>query len=319
MIMGVAVGMAAGGPSADVQNLLVELVDHLDAMVAYWDTNQVCVFANAAYREWFGKGRSQLLGTTMKELLGPLYEKNLPYIEAAFRGEKQVFEREIPMPGGGTRASLATYVPRVVDGVVQGIFVHVADVSSLKELERALIAAKELAEARATHDTLTGLANRALLNEVVDKAILASRRSGRMLALMSVDVDNFKLVNDTHGHAEGDRFLVEMANRMTRSVRDLDTVLRLGGDEFVVACPDVGGPAEARSLADRLLAAASPPFLAGTCSMSPSLSVGIAMHPLHGETTEALLAASDQALYAAKRAGRGRHALAATEGRSPAV
>jgi PAS domain S-box-containing protein len=118
-------------------------VDHIDAMVAFWDKDQRCVFANNAYREWFGKTREEMLGTRLQDLLGPLYKKNLPYIAAAYAGRKQVFEREIPTPDGTSiRYSLATYTPYIVDGEVQGIFVHVADVTPLKKLEAELRASK---------------------------------------------------------------------------------------------------------------------------------------------------------------------------------
>jgi len=109
-----------------------------------------------------------VVGMTMQQLLGPLYEKNAPYIDAAFNGEKQVFEREIPLPTGkGSRHSLATYTPHIVDGRVLGIFVHVADVTQLKRLELQLQQAKEHAESLAAHDVLTGLPNRALFTDRV--------------------------------------------------------------------------------------------------------------------------------------------------------
>jgi PAS domain S-box-containing protein len=78
------------------EELLSTLLSHLDAMVAYWDNDQTCVFANAAYSEWFGKDPSKIVGTTLRNLLGPLYQQNLPYIKAAYAGQKQVFERAIP-------------------------------------------------------------------------------------------------------------------------------------------------------------------------------------------------------------------------------
>ena len=90
---------AAGAAQAPAA-LLKELIDHVDAMLAYWNQDQVCLLANAAYLHWFGKTKQEVVGMTMRQLLGPLYEKNLPYIEAAFAGRKQVFEREIPLPDG---------------------------------------------------------------------------------------------------------------------------------------------------------------------------------------------------------------------------
>ena len=115
------------------------VTDHISAMLAYWDNNLVCRFANNAYLEWFGKTPEEMIGKiTLKELLGPLYEKNLPYIQKALEGEKQIFEREIPLPNGGSRHSIATYIPDVSDGMVRGFFVHVADVTPIKLLENML-------------------------------------------------------------------------------------------------------------------------------------------------------------------------------------
>lgn len=119
--------------------LIRALVDMVPAMLAYWDTAQRCRFANRAYLRWFGVSPESLIGTHIRELLGPLYELNLPYIEGALRGEAQDFEREIPDPAGGPpRHSLASYVPDVVDGVVRGFFVLVSDISAVKRVELAL-------------------------------------------------------------------------------------------------------------------------------------------------------------------------------------
>jgi len=132
-------------------DLALRVADAVPAMLAYWNDQQVCVFANAAYRAWFGKAHEDVVGITMAELLGPLYALNLPYIQGALAGETQVFERTVPQPDGGARESLATYTPDVQGGVVRGFFVQVADVTGLKALERSLEAA--LREVR----TLRGL------------------------------------------------------------------------------------------------------------------------------------------------------------------
>ncbi|MGZ3899658.1 MAG: ATP-binding protein [Bacteroidia bacterium] len=120
------------------------VTDHISAMLAYWDKNLICRFANSAYVEWFGKKKEDMVDKiTIKELLGPLYEKNLPYILGALKGERQTFEREIPLPLGTTRHSLANYYPDIVDGEVRGFVVHVADVTPLKLLEAELISSNE--------------------------------------------------------------------------------------------------------------------------------------------------------------------------------
>jgi PAS domain S-box-containing protein len=131
-------GVNAGAVDpGEVATHALRVADNVPAMLAYWNADQVCLFANDAYRAWFGKSRDEVVGTTMRELLGPIYDLNLPYIRAALAGEVQVFERAIPSPdGSGTRESLATYSPDIVDGTVRGFFVQVADVTAMKTLQR---------------------------------------------------------------------------------------------------------------------------------------------------------------------------------------
>lgn len=113
-------------------------------MLAYWDKDLICRYANNAYVGWFGKTQEEMINKIrINELLGPLYEKNLPHIKAVLAGKKQLFEREIPIPdGSGIRHSLATYIPDIKNGEVIGFFVHVADVTYLKELEKEVASSK---------------------------------------------------------------------------------------------------------------------------------------------------------------------------------
>ncbi len=142
----------------DTAQVALKVVNHISAMVAFWDRNQKCVFANAAYRDWFGRSPQEMKGITLQELLGPIYEKNLPFIQGALRGERQVFERQIPLPNGDVRESIATYTPEIDDGVLLGFSVHVADVTLLRDRERALeTALREKQEAQAEARVLRGL------------------------------------------------------------------------------------------------------------------------------------------------------------------
>jgi PAS domain S-box-containing protein len=126
----------------DLAEMAMRVADNVPAMLAYWDAHQICQFANEAYRAWFGKSRAEIVGRSMQELLGlSLYELNLPYILGALAGQTQVFERTVPNPVGTGRESLATYTPDISDGVVHGFFVHVADVTAMKTIERQLEAA----------------------------------------------------------------------------------------------------------------------------------------------------------------------------------
>lgn len=122
-----------------LNHLGLAVADHITAMLGYWDKDLVCRFANAAYRDWFGKTRDEMVGkVTLKELLGPLYEKNLPFITGALAGKPQTFEREICMVDGTVHYTIANYFPDIIEGQTQGFFVHVADVTPLKLLEKEL-------------------------------------------------------------------------------------------------------------------------------------------------------------------------------------
>jgi diguanylate cyclase (GGDEF)-like protein len=162
----------------------------------------------------------------------------------------------------------------------------------------------------ALQDSLTGLANRIHLQEHLRLALARSRRSGSGCGLLMIDLDGFKAVNDTHGHAVGDALLQEVARRLRSQVRASDLVARLGGDEFVVVFEPAGNEELARALGHKLVAALGQPYLAGDRSFTIGASIGIALAPLHGTEPQSLLERADQAMYEAKRLGKGRCALA---------
>jgi diguanylate cyclase (GGDEF)-like protein/PAS domain S-box-containing protein len=287
--------------------LLRRLADAVPSMLAYWDTEQRCRFANRAYESWFGISPRDLIGKHMSELLGPIYPLNLPYIEGALRGEAQEFNREIPDPAGGpSRFSQANYVPDVAEGKVRGFFVVVTDITERRRLECALRDARDEAQAAATHDHLTGLPNRVLLDDRLRSAIeLARRRKGRC-AVFFIDLDQFKRINDTHGHAAGDELLCAVARRASGALRQVDTLARLGGDEFIALLPEIETREQIEVVARKLLRAmAAEPFVIAGLEQHVSFSMGIAVFPEGGQSPRELLARADGALYAAKRAGRG--------------
>lgn len=211
----------------------IKVMDHVDVLLGYWDRDLKCRFANAAYETWFGRSPHEILGICMKDLLGPLYDLNLPHIQGALDGKVQVFERDIPLPDGSTRHSLACYFPDISDGIVKGFSVQVTDVSRMKCLEIELQTAKIQAEGLATHDFLTGLPNRVLLMDRISAAISNAQSAENFAAVVAIDLDRFKTINDTYGHECGDTVLQELAVRMKQSLRDGETITRLGGDEFV--------------------------------------------------------------------------------------
>ncbi len=167
--------------------------------------------------------------------------------------------------------------------------------------------ASERSNERALHDPLTELPNRALLLERLDHAVLRARRSGKIAAILFVDLDRFKLVNDLYGHSVGDDLLVAVAGRLTGTLRSGDTLARLSGDEFVILCEDLNDPAEVDIIATRVVAAIAHPFFSGGHQLNVSASIGIAFSGRGDQLSEHILDDADAAMYQAKRSGGGHH------------
>ena len=173
---------------------------------------------------------------------------------------------------------------------------------------REAVALKRI-EHLAHFDTVTGLPNRTLLTDRLDREIVRSRRDKAAFALLLFDLDGFKAVNDTHGHAAGDRVLALVAERASAAMRASDTVGRLGGDEFLAILP--GASLEGATIAaEKLRAALQEPYALGAATARLSASVGASFFPGDGEDGDALQKAADEALYEAKRAGKNRLAVA---------
>ncbi len=164
---------------------------------------------------------------------------------------------------------------------------------------------QEMIAHMANHDPLTGLPNRMLFGDRLSNAVAHVKRGG-MLAVLYLDLDRFKPVNDTYGHKAGDELLVRVAQEMRGSVRESDTVARIGGDEFAIVQTGIDSPADAGALARRMLQLLSRPMELSGCRVRIGASVGIAIAPEHGLDCDDLLLRADKALYRSKRMGRGR-------------
>jgi diguanylate cyclase (GGDEF)-like protein/PAS domain S-box-containing protein len=175
-----------------------------------------------------------------------------------------------------------------------GVF---ADITSIKEAQDKL-------EYTAHHDALTGLPNRLLFRDRLEQALAISRRKGAGVALLFVDLDRFKVINDTLGHEAGDLLLQEVSRRLVDCMREEDTVARMGGDEFVVIQKGICQPEDAALLSARMLAEISRPFSLAGHEIVTSLSIGISLYPQDGEDPSSLLKNADAAMYRAKEKGR---------------
>ncbi|HZX26995.1 MAG TPA: GGDEF domain-containing protein, partial [Telluria sp.] len=158
----------------------------------------------------------------------------------------------------------------------------------------------------ALHDALTGLPNRRLLEDRIETTLQHAARHHHKAAIMYLDLDGFKQINDTYGHAYGDEILKMVAQRLVANSRKEDTVARLGGDEFMIVLGDVQGLKDAEGPAAKLVEAVSEPYFVNDLTLRLSTSIGISMYPDDAENVESLISIADYALYEAKRAGKNR-------------
>ena len=197
----------------------------------------------------------------------------------------------------GWRAVEAMATNLLADPAVAAIVINYRDVTERKDAERQL-------ERLAYRDSLTGLPNRFLFHDRLHHGIDQARRRRRGLGVMYLDLDRFKLVNDTLGHSIGDELLQAVAARLTDVLRVDDTIARLGGDEFAILLPDIDRPEDAGTVATKVVQALRAPFVVGSHQLYAPGSIGVSLYPADGEDVTTLLKNADSALYRAKELGR---------------
>ncbi len=202
------------------------------------------------------------------------------------------------VPGGLTGEEVAT-----AQTLADVTAAYLLNAQARADLQRA----SDRSHERSVHDALTGLPNRILLLERIDHAIVRSGRSRRLVAVLFIDLDNFKGVNDTHGHQVGDQLLVAVGARITASLRPGDTLARLSGDEFVILCEELDQVGQVELIASRIIEAMTAPFLLPEAKVEISASVGIAFANPTNYNGEQLLHAADTAMYQVKRKGGASH------------
>lgn len=287
---------------AQSERRLQMIADNVPAMVTYVDRQERYRFANAFLGEVFGTAPEAILGRTMREAGGAkLYADIAPHVAAALRGERVVFEGDWVV--SGRRYSYqSTYVPDVGSGgAIEGFYAMTFDITALKQTQNEL-------DQLARRDALTGLPNRREFAERLDAAMARCRRSRRTMALVFLDVDRFKQINDTFGHGAGDSVLVQFADRLVRSVRATDTVARLAGDEFVIILEGLQDPSEVELVSQKLGAAIRVPMRSGDSVLDVTASIGVAVYDGVDGSSKGLVASADRALYRAKKAGRDTYA-----------
>jgi diguanylate cyclase (GGDEF)-like protein/PAS domain S-box-containing protein len=282
------------------------VADNMPALISYVDTQERFLFTNRTFYEWFGRSPEQVPGSTIRDFIGDDdYRKAKPYIDRALAGEKVTFERTHVDRLGRIRFNEATYLPDVDEhGAVRGMYVMVLDITQRTLMEQKLYE-------QATHDALTDLPNRSELTSRLEQAVQRVNRSGQELAIMFLDVDGFKAINDSLGHHAGDELLREFARRLKHSVRKSDTVARWAGDEFIVILEKSMLSIDAvHSVARKIMKAMEEPISCGSSERIVSTSIGIAFFKRGQESASELISRADTAMYVAKRNGKNQYVFA---------
>ena len=285
---------------------LVTITDNLPALIAYVDENRVFRFANRAYEKWFERPLDQIIGQPFDRLMSPeLAAQYDYYFLRGLQGEACEYEVKIPLRHGRFRWLKCDFIPDtdLETGKVRGVYGMIHNVTKAKESEQRLTRLAQF-------DSLTGIANRHQFNETLARVLAENADNPRPLALMFLDIDHFKQVNDRHGHGYGDMLLKDFALRLAESVRPTDAVARLAGDEFVVLLEGMHSDEEPQFIARKIIAAVEKPFVLDEIQLSVTTSIGIAMRASTTEAASVLMKRADAALYDAKRAGRNTFRMA---------
>jgi diguanylate cyclase (GGDEF)-like protein/PAS domain S-box-containing protein len=278
------------------------IIEAIPAVVAVWDTDLRYRIVNKASERWRGQDRSTYIGRTLQEVLpAHEYERSLPWFRRALAGESVVYEKDYP-EAAETRHVRSMYMPLYLDdGTVGGVIGVSQDITHQWEENIRLTLLSE-------RDALTGLMNRAGFETYLNRKM--SQGDGGSVAVLYIDLDYFKPINDRYGHAAGDEVLRQFGSRLQSAVRPTDAVARLGGDEFGVVLAGVRTPEDASIVANKVVGLARQPFTVRDHTLTIGASVGVAFGADEQGGWRDLVNRADTMAYEAKAAGRGRSALA---------
>ncbi len=271
------------------------IADNLPVLIGYISSERKLMFANQTFEQWMGVDPERLKGKPVAELT--IYDERSDMLATSLAGQRVEYE-SVCNTRGVVRTLQTVLVPDIQpSGHVAGVYALSTDVTASKAAEKHLL---QLAEV----DVLTGLPNRRQFEQRLGQAMARSRRSKRPMALIFMDIDHFKSINDSLGHSAGDDVLKEFGARLQRGVRVTDLAARLAGDEFVAILEAVDTVEEASIVAGKLVEAIRLPMSVAGKTLTVTASLGVAYYEGRGESAEALLSRADRDLYGAKAAGR---------------
>jgi len=285
------------------QTLVEQIIDSVPVMVSAVDQSGRCLFVNAYLAALYGKQPEAMAGKPLPLIhpgTGEADEARRNAVVLASGNPIADYEERYCLPDGEIIVQCSKAPLRDAQGRITGVLTTGVDITARKTADqhRAHFA---------LHDQLTGLPNRALLNRELRETLDGCYRDGQEAALMLVDLDRFKTINDTRGHQVGDLLLQEVADRIRRTLTRGDMAARIGGDEFAIVLRNVNGRDDAAARASELIAAINQPYRLAGVKLTGSASVGITMAPADGDCADDLLRMADLAMYEAKARGRNNH------------
>ena len=289
------------------------LVDHSPDLIYTLDRDGCFIFVNGRVQALLGYSRDELIGRHYSLIVHP---DDLEHARFAFN-ERRIGDRastNVEIRLQSKTQGVRHFENRTIVAILssQGLYAAADGPANLHFMGTSGVArditerkkAEETISFQAFHDILTGLPNRILFKDRLGVALKQARRKDRRVGVMFIDIDRFKLVNDTYGHQEGDELLKSFAQRAASCLRSGDTLARQGGDEFTVMLPELGSGDDAALIAAKMLAELRRPFKIAGIDFLATVSIGIALYPDHGETPETLLRNADIAMYQIKGHGK---------------
>jgi diguanylate cyclase (GGDEF)-like protein/PAS domain S-box-containing protein len=289
------------------REFLQTVLDSMNDEVLIIDVDNFSILrANAAFQERHGVREEAIIGkkcykiTHNRQDICQPPDDICPLVEAVKTGRFATAEHTHSDARGKQYVEVSTSPIRDTDGRISRIDHVTRDITERKR-------AAERIEHLALYDTLTGLPNRMLFFDRLNQVLAVAKRNRNIFALLFMDVDDFKDINDTFGHEGGDHVLRDVAELMVSNVRKLDTIARMGGDEFIGISGMIKSPDDAVIVAEKILASLSEPFDLKGHRRSIGMSIGISIYPLDGDDAETLLRKADEAMYRVKKSGKGHY------------